>query len=60
MFVTRTTSALAGSGSVAAGQMTALKGTVGKRDPWPVVTTSVVPEAAGDGAVATELMAKFL
>jgi hypothetical protein len=50
--VTRTISALVASGCAPAGQIVALKGAVGKRVPSPAATTSDVPDAAGDGAVA--------
>lgn len=53
MAVTRTISELVLVGWVLAGQMVALKGTVGKRVPCPLVTTKEVPVWAGEGAVAT-------
>lgn len=58
--VTRTISALVVSGCTPAGQMVALNGTVGKMVPCPAVTTSDVPDVAGEGAVATWLYEKFL
>jgi hypothetical protein len=60
MPVTRTISVLAGEGTEPAGQIVALNGGVGNRDPCPAVTTREVPEVAGDGAVATVEMARFL
>jgi hypothetical protein len=42
-----------------AGAIVALNGAVGNRAPCPAVTTSEVPDVAGDGAVATRLLAKL-
>src|SRR5262245_33175239 len=58
--VTRTTSAFAGVGRTPTAQIVALNGTAGKREPSPLATTSDVPDAAGLGAVATRLYARFL
>jgi len=55
MAVTRTISAVVLSGFAAVGQMVALNGTAGNKAPCPAVTTSDVPLAAGEGAVATKL-----
>ena len=60
MPVTRTISALAGVGRASTGQTDALKGGAGKRVPWPLATTSDVPELAGEGAVATVDTAKLV
>jgi hypothetical protein len=60
MAVTRTISAFAGVGKTDPGHTVALKGTAGNRVPSPAVTTSDVPDAAGEGAVATVETAKFL
>jgi len=60
MAVTRTTSAFDGIGCEDAGHTVALKGGVGNLVPCPAVTTSDVPEVAGEGAVATAETAKFL
>lgn len=57
--VTRTISAFDGSGSEPTGHTTRLYGADGNRDPSPGATTIVVPEAAGEGAVATVEYAKL-
>jgi hypothetical protein len=57
--VTRTISAFDGSGRAVAGHTVALNGAAGNREPSPDATTNDVPDEAGDGAVATELIAKF-
>ena len=44
----------------AAGNTTALKGAAGNFVPSPACTTKLVPDEAGDGAVATVLYARFL
>jgi hypothetical protein len=58
--VTRTISALPGSGSAFTGQTVALNGVAGNRVAVPVATVREVPDAAGDGATATVVYAKFL
>jgi hypothetical protein len=58
--VTLTISAFAVVGCAPAGQIVALKGTAGNFAPSAAVTTRLVPDDAGDGAVATRLYAKFL
>src|SRR5262245_20817001 len=58
--VTRTISALVGSGINPPGASVALNGGAGKRAPSPVATVNEVPVVGGDGATATEETAKFL
>jgi hypothetical protein len=58
--VTRTISAFAVVGCVLAGQIVALNGVAGNFVPSAAVTTRLVPDDAGDGAVATRDEAKFL
>lgn len=57
--VTLIISAFDGSGLELAGHTVALNGTAGNRAPSAAATTSDVPELAGLGAVATELIARF-
>jgi hypothetical protein len=47
-------------GSVSTGHTVALNGASGNLVPCPEATTRAVPDAAGDGAVATVEYAKFL
>lgn len=58
-FVMRTISEFDGSGVEPAGQIVAFI-PAANRDPSPAVTTRVVPDVAGEGAVATSEMARFL
>jgi hypothetical protein len=57
--VTVATSELDADGLVFAGQIVTLNGNSENFVPCPVVTVSVTPEIAGDGATATLLSAKF-
>jgi hypothetical protein len=57
--VTRITSAFVVVGCTPVGHTTALNGAAGNFAPSPGATIRVVPDAAGDGAVATTLYAKF-
>jgi hypothetical protein len=59
MAVTRTISALDGSGDTPKGQTVALNGGAGTRPACPAVTSRLVPLVAGFGAVATSEVAKF-
>lgn len=58
--VTLTISAFVGSGTEPVGQMVALNGAVGNLVPCPAVTTRLVPDVAGLGAVATAETANAL
>jgi hypothetical protein len=58
-FVTRTISAFVVEGCAPIGQIVALNGTAGNFVPVAAVTTRLVPDEAGDGAVATNETAKF-
>src|SRR5262252_7329690 len=58
--VQRAISAFVASGITPMGQTVTLNGGVGNFAPSPAATTSDVPLAAGDGAVATVEYAKFL
>ena len=60
IIVTLTISAFVEFDCTPVGHTVALNGGVGNLVPCPAATTSVVPEVAGDGAVATEDKAKFL
>ena len=60
-FITRTISAFVLNGRTLGGQTVQLKGVgEGKNAPCPVATVNVVPDGAGNGAIATVEYAKFL